>query len=154
VLLEHQDRTKWHHAEVNDATAILENAMALERPGPYQIQAAIAALHAAAPTFADTDWPQILALYDRLLDLRPSPVIALNRAVAVAMAEGTEAGLTAMESLAEDLDGYPWFHSARGEMLRRLERFEAATLAFRRAIDLTNNSNARAFLEDRLASIS
>lgn len=154
VLLEHQDRTKWHHAEVNDATAILENAMALERPGPYQIQAAIAALHAAAPTFADTDWPQILALYDRLLDLRPSPVIALNRAVAVAMAEGTEAGLTAMESLADDLDGYPWFHSARGEMLRRLERFEAATLAFRRAIDLTNNSNARAFLEDRLASIS
>jgi RNA polymerase sigma-70 factor (ECF subfamily) len=86
--------------------------------------------------------------------MRPGPVVALNRAVAIAMAEGTKAGLAAMEQLATDLDDYPWFHSARGEMLRRLGRYDDATLAFRRAIDLTNNSNARAFLEDRLDNMA
>ena len=87
------------------------------------------------------------------MELKPSPVVALNRAVAVAMAEGAEAGLHAMEDLAGPLDQYPWFHSARGEMLRRVDRFDEAVGAYRQAIALTNNSNARAFLEGRLAEI-
>jgi RNA polymerase sigma-70 factor (ECF subfamily) len=94
-----------------------------------------------------------LALYDRLLEIQASPVVVLNRAVAVAMSQGPEAGLAAMVDLAEDLDRYPWFHSARGEMLRRIGSYDEATFAFRRAIDLTNNTNARAFLEERLAEI-
>ncbi|MEA2001211.1 MAG: RNA polymerase sigma factor [Actinomycetota bacterium] len=154
VLLENQDRSRWHRGEIDEAATLLDRAIRLERPGQYQLQAAIAALHADAPSFEDTDWPQILALYDRLHSKRPDPVVALNRAVAIAMAEGTEAGLASMETLAKDLDGYPWFHSARAEMLRRLGRFDEATLAFRRAIDLTNNSDARAFLEDRLAGLA
>lgn len=153
MLLEQQDRTKWHHEEIATASALLDRAMRLEQPGQYQIQAAIAALHAGASSFGDTDWGQILALYDRLLDIRPNPVVALNRAVAVAMAKGPAAGLDAMDELTDDLDAYPWLHSARGEMLRRLGRFDEATQAFHKAIGLTNNRNAQAFLEDRLAEI-
>ena len=153
VLLEEQDRGKWHQDEIERAVELLDRAMALDRPGPYQIQAAIAALHAGAQEFAETDWVQILALYNRLARLKPGPVVALNRAVAVAMAHGPEAGLDAMAHLAGPLDRYPWFHSARGEMLRRLGRYDQAVGAYRRAIDLTNNSNARVFLEGRLAEI-
>ena len=154
VLLEDQDRSLWHRTEIETAAELLEKAVRLERPGQYQIQAAIAALHADAATFAATDWEQILALYDRLRSLRPGPVVALNRAVALAMAQGPEAGLLDLEKVRSDLDGYPWFHSARGELLRRLNRFDEAVVAFRRAIDLTNNSNARQFLEGRLATLN
>jgi RNA polymerase sigma-70 factor (ECF subfamily) len=153
VLLEQQDRSRWHREEIDEASTLLDRAMALERPGQYQLQAAIAALHADAASFEKTDWEQILALYDRLLAMRSSPVVALNRAVAVAMSKGPESGLAAMADLANDLDRYPWFHSARGEMLRRIGSYDEATVAFRRAIDLTNNTNARAFLEERLAEI-
>lgn len=153
VLLEDQDRSLWHHDEIDDASLLLDRALRLEHPGPYQVQAAIAALHGTAPTFAATDWAQIRALYDTLHDLRPSPVVALNRAVAVAMADGTEQGLAALESVATDLADYPWFHSSRAELLLRLERYEEATEAFRRAISLTNNRDSRAFLEERLANI-
>jgi RNA polymerase sigma-70 factor (ECF subfamily) len=153
VLLENQDRSLWHHDEIDDASLLLDRALRLEHPGPYQVQAAIAALHGTAPTFAATDWTQIRALYDTLHDLRSSPVVALNRAVAIAMADGTEQGLAALESVATELADYPWFHSSRAELLLRLERYEEATEAFRRAISLTNNRDSRAFLEERLANI-
>lgn len=153
VLLEDQDRRLWHRIEMDDAVDILDRAIRLERPGRYQIQAAIAALHAEADTFADTDWAQILALYDRLLAVGPSPVVALNRAVAVAMAKGPEHGLRELETVAADLDGYAWFHSTRGELLHRTGRHEEATVAFQRAIALTENRNAIDFLERRVATI-
>ncbi|MFW2382490.1 MAG: RNA polymerase sigma factor [Acidimicrobiales bacterium] len=153
VLLENQDRSLWHHDEIDTATLLLDRALRLENPGPYQVQAAIAALHATAPEFAATDWAQIRALYDTLHELRPSPVVALNRAVAIAMAEGTEPGLQALEAVSTELADYPWFHSSRAELLLRLERYDEATEAFRRAISLTNNRNSRSFLEERLADI-
>lgn len=139
---------------LDSAIAILDRAVRLERPGQYQIQAAIGALHAEVDRFADTDWHQILAFYDRLYAFRPSPVVALNRAVAVAMANGPEQGLIELESIAADLVDYPWFHSTRGELLRRVGQHDEATAAFRRAIALTNNRNSLEFLEDRLATIS
>ena len=153
VLLEYQDRTLWHHDEIDSATSLLDRAIRLEHPGPYQVQAAIAALHAAAADFAATDWQQIRALYDTLHELRPSPVVGLNRAVAIAMADGTEPGLQALEAVSAELADYPWFHSSRAELLLRLERYDEATEAFRRAISLTNNLNSRSFLEERLAAI-
>lgn len=153
VLLEHQDRHRWHHDEIAAATDLLDKAMGLERPGPYQIQAAIASLHNSVDSFAKTDWTQICALYDRLFDMRPNPVVALNRAVAIAMAEGAAAGLDALVELEDDLAEYPWFHSSRAELLVRLNRFSEATTAFRRAIELTNNTDSREFLEERLALI-
>ena len=127
--------------------------MRLERPGQYQIQAAIGALHAEAPEFGATDWKQILALYNRLYAIRRSPVVALNRAVAVAMADGPEHGLRELDTIAAKLDGYPWFHSARGELLRRVGRHQEATTAFGRAIQLTDNTNAVEFLKERLEAI-
>ncbi len=154
VLLEDQDRSLWHHDEIAAATQLLDQALAYGRPGPYQIQAAIASLHADAATFADTDWDQIRALYDRLLTMQPSAVVSLNRAVAIAMAEGDEQGLVALDDVATELAEYPWFHSARAELLKRLHRYEDATAAYRRAIDLTNNSDIRAFLERRLGAVS
>jgi RNA polymerase sigma-70 factor (ECF subfamily) len=154
VLLEAQDRSTWHHEEIATATRILDRALQLGNPGPYQIQAAIAALHSEAEAFAATDWTQIRALYDRLYDLQPTAVVALNRAVAVAMAEGNQEGLTALDAVSEQLVDYPWFHSARAELLLRMERFEEATTAFRRAIALTNNGDTRGFLEERLATIT
>ncbi|MDJ0953990.1 MAG: RNA polymerase sigma factor [Acidimicrobiia bacterium] len=154
VLLEDQDRTLWHRDEIAAAEHLLDRALAQGRPGPYQIQAAIASLHADAATFADTDWGQIRALYDRLLDMQPSAVVSLNRAVAIAMAEGDEEGLSALDDVASELEDYPWFHSARAELLKRLHRYDEAIAAYRRAIDLTNNSDVRAFLERRLGTVS
>ena len=154
ILLEDQDRSRWHDDEIEMASRMLERAVACGRPGPYQLQAAIAALHAEAPDFAATDWPQIRLLYDRLLEIQPTPVVALNRAVAIAMAEGNERGLSALESVTSELESYPWFHSARAEMLMRMERFEEATTAYGRAIDLTNNTGTRAFLEERRGDIA
>lgn len=154
VLLEDQDRALWHRDEIAIAVDLLDKAVRLEHPGQYQLQAAIGALHSEAASFTDTDWEQILALYDRLHGLRPGPVVALNRAVAVAMARGADRGLRELERIAEELDSYPWFHSSRGELLRRVGRHEEATTSFRRAIALTNNRNALEFLEDRLAATS
>ncbi len=154
VLLEHQDRDLWHRDEIETASLLLDRAIRLEHPGPYQIQAAIAALHSNAAAFTVTDWEQIRALYDRLHNLRPSPVVALNRAVAIAMADGSEKGLVALEEVATELAGYPWYHSSRAELLLRLERYDEATVAFRLAISLTNNRDSRSFLEERLALIS
>jgi RNA polymerase sigma-70 factor, ECF subfamily len=154
VLLEDQERSRWDRGEIEEGTSVLDHAMRLESGGPYQIQAAIAALHAGAAEPEDTDWRQIALLYGRLYELQPSPVVALNRAVAVAMAEGPERGLEDMEPLAKDLDRYHHFHSARADLLRRLDRRDEAVDAYKRALELTGNAVERRFLRRRLAQVS
>ena len=121
-------------------------------PGPYQVQAAIQAVHSDAPTAADTDWRQVLALYDRLLVLGPGPVVALNRAVAVAMADGPAAGLALVDAL--DLPDYPLLPAVRADLLRRLGRGAEAAAAYRRALELTGNPVEQAFLTRRLAEVA
>ena len=130
---------------------MLDRALSLRRPGPYQLQAAIAALHAQAPTTDETDWQQIALLYSELDRATGSPVVALNRAVAVAMAEGYERGLELMEGL--PLDDYHLFHAARADLLRRLERHEEAAHAYRRALELTRSEPERRFLSERLQEV-
>ena len=154
VLLEDQDRARWDHDMIDEGLATLDRVLELRRPGSYQIQAAIAALHARAPRPEDTDWPQIAALYERLAERSPSPVIELNRAVAVAMADGPERGLPLVEAQAAHLDDYHLFHSARAELLRRLGRNDEALLAYRRALELSTNESVRAFLEHRIAELT
>ena len=155
VLLEDQDRSRWDGDEIDEGRVLLERALRLGRPGAYQVQAAIAALHDAAAQAGDTDWRQIAALYARLARLAPSPVVELNRAVAIAMAEGPEAGLTRLDALAGDdrLATYPYFQSARADLLRRLGRRAAAADAYRAALALTSNEVERAFLARRLAEV-
>jgi len=150
VLLEDQDRARWDHDMIDEGVAELDRAIRGRRPGPYQLQAAIAALHARAPRPEDTDWPQIASLYARLAVADPSPVVELNRAVAVAMADGPVAGLSVLEPLAPDLDHYHLFHAARADLLRRLERTDEARVAYERALDLVTNPAERRFLERRL----
>lgn len=156
VLLEDQDRARWDRAEIAEGTATLDRALRVGRPGPYQVQAAIAALHDDAATAEAVDWVQIAALYGRLLALAPSPVIELNRAVAVAMAAGPEAGIELLEPLLGDdrLAAYPYLHAARADLLRRLDRRAEAAAAYRRALELTANEVERAFLERRLAEVT
>jgi RNA polymerase sigma-70 factor (ECF subfamily) len=154
VLLEEQDRARWDHDSIDEGLAVLDAAVTERRPGPYQLQAAIAALHARAPRAEDTDWPQIAALYARLAQLSPSSVIELNRAVAVAMADGPARGLQLVEALEADLGGYHLFHSSRADLLRRLGRREEAAGAYRRALELVTNPSERAFLERRLAELT
>lgn len=156
VLLEDQDRTRWDRAEIEEGTALLDRAMRAARPGPYQVQAAIAALHDAAASAAEVDWVQIAALYGRLLELAPSPVVELNRAVAVAMAAGPEAGLALLEPLVAEprLAAYPYLHAARADLLRRLARRADAAAAYRRALELTANGVEQAFLRRRIAEVS
>ncbi len=152
ILLEDQDRTLWDRDRIEEGTMFLQRALRMRRPGSYQIQAAIAAIHCEARTAAETDWRQIVALYDTLLELHPSPVVALNRAVAVAMVEGPAGGLAQLEAIEHDgaLDDYRYLHSARGELLRRLERRDEARESFQRAIDLADNTVERRFLQRRL----
>ena len=130
--------------------------MRMRRVGPYQLQAAIAALHDGAATAADTDWPQIAALYRILGEMAPSPVVELNRAVAVAMADGPAAGLVLIDHVAASgqLDDYPYLHAARADLLRRLDRRAEAVDAYRRALDLTATAPERAFLEGRLTALT
>jgi len=151
IRLKDQDRAKWDKRLADEAAAHLNRAIALRRPGPYQVQAAIAALHARAPRPEDTDWPQIATLYRGLKAMWPTPVIELNRAVAVAMADGPDAGLALIEPLAEELDRYHLFHSARADLLRRAGRTGEAHLAYRRAADLATNPVERKFLLRRLS---
>jgi RNA polymerase sigma-70 factor, ECF subfamily len=155
VLLEDQDRDRWDRARIGEGVRLLDRAMRLGPPGPYRLQAGIAALHAVAPTAAATDWRRIAALYDRFLAVAPSPVVALNRAVAVAMVEGPEAGLALMDPLAASggLDGYHLLHAARADLLRRLGRDREAAAAYRRAHELAANPVERAFLTRRLAEV-
>jgi RNA polymerase sigma-70 factor (ECF subfamily) len=153
VLLEDQDRARWDQEMIDDGLAVLDAAMEIRRPGPYQVQAAIAALHARAPRPEDTDWPQIATLYRGLKAMWPTPVIELNRAVAVAMADGPDAGLALIEPLAEELGRYHLFHSARADLLRRAGRTSEAHLAYRRAADLATNPVERKFLLRRLSDV-
>jgi RNA polymerase sigma-70 factor, ECF subfamily len=148
VLLEDQDRSLWNGPRIDEGLRVLERALALRSPGPYQLQAAIAALH----TRPQPDWAQIAALYTQLVQHVPSPVVELNRAVAVAMAEGPEHGLALMRDL--PLDEYHLYHSARADLLRRLERLDEAAAAYRRALDLVQTEPERRFLARRLAEIS
>jgi len=150
VLLANQDRTRWNHAEIEEGRRVLERALSFRGPGPYQLQAAIAAVHSDAAAADDTDWPQIAALYEELMRIDSSPVVALNRAVAVAMAEGPERGLELVDALAAELDGYHHFHSARGGLLRELGREEESCAAYARAIELAPEGADRRFLERRL----
>jgi RNA polymerase sigma-70 factor, ECF subfamily len=153
VLLEDQDRARWDQEMIDDGLALLDAAMAIRRPGPYQVQAAIAALHARAPRPEDTDWPQIATLYRGLTAMWPSPVIELNRAVAVAMADGPDAGLALMEPLADELNRYHLFHAARADLLRRSGRTSEAKLAYRRALDLATNPVERRYLMMRVSQV-
>jgi RNA polymerase sigma-70 factor (ECF subfamily) len=156
VLLEYQDRSRWDGTAIAEGAAVLRRALAAGRLGPYQIQAAIAAVHAEAPRAEDTDWVRIATLYEDLARLAPSPVVELNRAVAVAMADGPAIGLAMVEQIAAagDLDTYPWLHSARADLLRRLGRLEEAAQAYARARELITNPVDRAFLDRRLAEVS
>lgn len=154
VLLDEQDRELWDQSEITDGIGVLERALSMHRAAPYQLQAAIVAIHVEARSAADTDWRQIALLYGRLAEMQPSPVIELNRAVAVAMAEGPSIGLAMMAPLAERLDRYQPFHAARADLLRRLDRREEGRAAYRRALELTTNAAEQMFLERRLAALS
>jgi RNA polymerase sigma-70 factor (ECF subfamily) len=152
VTLDDQDRTRWDHAVITEAEELLDATLRRGAPGPYQVQAAIAACHATARTAADTDWPQIAALYGELARLTRSPVVELNRAVAVAETTGPEAALEIVDRLA--LEDYRYLHSTRGELLRRLGRAEEAGEAYRRALALAADDAERRLLERRLAELS
>ena len=156
VLLEEQDRDRWDRVEIAEGVALLDRALTVRRAGPYQIQAAIAALHDVAATAAETDWPQIVALYGTLARLTPSPVVELNRAVAVAMAEGPERGLMLLDrpELAAPLAGYQHFHAARADLLRRAGQRDEAMAAYVRALELCQNAAERRFLQHRLAEVA
>ncbi len=156
VLLEEQDRSLWDPREIETGLGLLERAGRLGPSGPYHLQAAIAGEHARASTPEDTDWRRIASLYGLLAQVQPSPVIELNRAVAVAMAEGPERGLELLDApdLAEALDGYQWFWSARADLLRRAGMTKAATKAYERACELATNPVERRFLESRLAELA
>ncbi len=153
VLLAEQDRATWNGAEIAEGTRVLDRALRLRQPGPYQLQAAIAALHSEAPTADATDWPQIAALYGELARVQPSQVVELNRAVAIAMADGPEAGLARLEGL-DELERYHLLHATRADLLRRLGRADEAAAAYRRALDLATNPVERAFLERRLGEVA
>ncbi len=156
VLLEDQDRTLWNADQIREGRRLLERALRMRRPGNYQLQAAIAAVHTDARTPDETDWPQIVAIYDELLARNPSPVVALNRAVAVTMTDGPARALELVEELGRTgtLDNYVYFHTTRAEILRRLNRTEEARHAFERALKLTASTSERKFLERRLAELN
>ncbi|WP_040493166.1 RNA polymerase sigma factor [Ilumatobacter nonamiensis] len=156
VLLDDQDRTQWDRAMIERGVESLDRALRLDRPGPIQVQAAINALHAEATSSADTDWTQIVLLYRRLLDLAPSPVVELNHAVAVAMADGAVSGLALLDdpALATSLDGYSHFHAARAQLLADVGDHAGARSAYERALETVRNDMERDFLSRRLADLS
>jgi RNA polymerase sigma-70 factor (ECF subfamily) len=151
VLLPDQERASWDGTAIEAAVRLLRRAERMGRPGPYQLQAAILAAHATAPSWTATPWHAIVALYDALLRLEPTPVVALNRALAVAERDDAEAGLRELEPLADRLDAYHLFHAARAELLRRVGHVDEAREADRRALGLTRNAAERRLLEARLA---
>jgi RNA polymerase sigma-70 factor (ECF subfamily) len=159
VTLDEQDRTTWKRALIEEGTAIIDEALSHGRPGPYQVQAAIAALHGAARTAGETDWPQIAALYAALVGFAPTPVVRLNHAAAVAMAHGLDAGLSLIDVLAREgeLDEYYLLHAARADLLRRKgddASRAAAARAYKKALKLVGNAVERRYLERRLAALA
>jgi len=153
VLLRDQDRTQWDREAIADAVRLLTRAARRQRPGPYQLQAAIVACHAEAERFADTDWEQIVLLYDMLLHLAPSPVTRLHRAIAVRYATGAQAAMAELDDLADVLGEYHLYHATRAELLRELGQPGQARAADRRALNLTTNPAEQAVLQQRLAWI-
>jgi RNA polymerase sigma-70 factor, ECF subfamily len=152
VPLDDQDRSRWDRSLIAKGQTLVRRCLRINRPGPYQLQAAINAVHSDAPTAAATDWRQILHLYDQLLAVSPTPVVALNRAIAVAEVDGAEAGLAIVDRLA--LDSYHLYHAVRADLLRRLGRTAEAATAYSRARDLSDNAAERAFLKRRRAELS
>jgi len=150
VLLEEQDRTLWDSAKIQKGMAVLDEAIALRSPGPYQVQAAISALHTEASTATETDWNQIARLYDTLAKMTPSMVVAVNRAVAIAMVRGMQEGLKMLLQLEDQAESFYPYHAARADLLRRTNQREAAADAYRRALELCNNKMERAYLQHRL----
>ena len=152
VLLEDQDRGAWNQEQIEEGLALLEQALALKKPGPYQVQAAISALHVQAPTARDTDWQQIKVLYDILLGMSSNVVIQVNRAVAIGMIEGAQAGLQAL-TVIDDAQNYYPFHAAQADFLQRLNDFDAAAISYERATVLCQNEIERAYLSKRLMEV-
>jgi RNA polymerase sigma-70 factor (ECF subfamily) len=156
ILLEHQDRARWNREQIAEGVALVERALSSRRVGPYTIQAAIAAVHAEAAAPAATDWAQIVALYDVLMRVDPSPVVELNRAVAVAMKDGPSAGLDLIEAILTrgELKNYYLAHSAKADLCRRLGRMAEARVSYEQALGLTQQEPERRFLEKRLAKLN
>ena len=149
VLLADQDRTRWDRAVVDEGLDLVRRCLRRDRPGPYQVQAAINAVHASAPDTASTDWRQVVALHDQLLALTPSPTVALNRAVALAETEGPAAALAIVDALAERLERYHLLHAVRADLLRRLGRDDEADRALEAALARTDDPDDRALLAAR-----
>ncbi len=153
VVLDQQDRSRWDRERIAEALPLVEEALR-GGPGPYALQAAIAALHCQASKPEETDWPQIVQLYDRLERLQPSAIVSLNRAVAVAMVDGPGAGLALMDTLAGELSGYHLLHAARADLLRRLGASADARRSYERALALATNESERRFLAKRLNEVT
>jgi RNA polymerase sigma-70 factor (ECF subfamily) len=155
IRLEDQDRSQWNRAAIAEGLALVGQAIAVGPPGRYALQAAIAAVHAAAPTWEDTDWDEVVSLYDELRAIWPSPVVALNRAVAVSLARGPAAGLEALAEIADEpeLAGYGYLPAARADMLARLGRTDEAAAAYQSAIALTTNEVELDFLRSRVRAL-
>jgi RNA polymerase sigma-70 factor (ECF subfamily) len=155
VLLQHQDRSLWNRSQIAEGVQLVERALSSRRFGPYTLQAAIAAVHSDAADAVATDWPQIVALYGALMQAAPSPIVELNRAVAVAMRDGAEAGLALIDAIIArgDLTDYHLAHSARADLYRRLGRSTEARSAYERALALTRLEPERRFLEKRLREL-
>jgi RNA polymerase sigma-70 factor, ECF subfamily len=155
ILLENQDRSLWNREQIAEGVTLLQEALKSRRFGSYTLQAAIAAVHAEAESIAATDWRQIVALYDQLLRIQPSPVVQLNRAVAIAMRDGPEIGLTHIDALLEqgELTNYYLAHSARAEMYRRLGRTDEARVSYEKALSLTQQEPERQFLQERIRQL-
>ena len=150
VLLADQDRSRWDRAEIDEGRALLQASLRQSRPGTYALEAAIAAVHADASIASQTDWPQIVILYQRLYALHPTPIVALNQAVAISMADGPAAALPLVESLAEQLGDYHLWHATRADLLRRLGRAEDALVNYRQALEMAGNDAERRFLRRRI----
>jgi RNA polymerase sigma-70 factor (ECF subfamily) len=155
VLLEDQDRSLWDRDLVREGVTLVERAIGSRRFGPYTLQAAIAAVHAEAVSATETDWPQIVGLYDLLVRANPSPVVELNRAAAIAMRDGPAAGLSLIDAILArgELADYGFAHSARADLFRRLGRTAEARIAYQRALGLSTQMTERRFLERRLTEL-
>ena len=154
VLLRDQDRTEWDRTMIEEGHAIVRACIRRNQPGPFQLQAAIQAVHCDADSFQATDWPQIVTLYDHLFSVMPTSVVALNRAIAIGETEGPEAALTALDEIAPDLDNYHLMHAARGTTLRRLGQRGAAKAAYERAAHLATTEPDRRFLAQQIEELA
>jgi RNA polymerase sigma-70 factor (ECF subfamily) len=154
VLLRDQDRTKWDRTLIEEGNTIVHACIRRDQPGPFQLQAAIQAVHCDADSFEATDWHQIVALYDHLFSVMPTPVVALNRAIAVGEIEGPGAALSALDAIAPDLDNYHLLHAARGTTLRRLGQHDAASAAYQRAAHLAATEADRRFLAQQIEELA